>query len=124
MKTTQIPTLRKLLLSLSFIVLPVSGFLWAVDVQDYHAPGVIILFVLAVLTAFGSEIFAALQERRTTELESQLTQTRIALEQVRSSGDRKVQELDRLVDTLSEHNADLRAQLLHEKSVQGDRLSA
>lgn len=124
MTSAQIPKLRKLLLAGSFVALPAVGFLWAVDVRDYHAPGVIILFLLAMVTALGAEILAAMQERRTAELESELARTRAALEEVSSGCEERVRELDRIIDTLSERNADLRATLLHEKTGAGERQGA
>lgn len=99
------------------VSLPLTGYLWAMPAQSTVSVPVIVMTVFSVLMALGAEGLASVAESELTQLKA-----RAAIEDKQwvaeiSGRDEKIRQMDRIIETLSNQNHDLRGKLV---SVHGE----
>lgn len=99
------------------VSLPLTGYLWALPSQSTVSTGVIVMTMLSVMMALGAEGLASIAESELTQLKA-----KAALEDKQwtaevAGRDEKIRQMDRIIETLSNQNHDLRGKLV---SVHGE----
>ena len=103
---------RKLRLFFKFgvlVCLPVTGYLWAVSGMS---PQTIAMTGLSVVMALGAEGLASVAESRLSGLREQDAVAEKTFEVETHSRDERLRQMDRIVETLSNQNHDLRGKLV------------
>lgn len=99
------------------VSLPLTGYLWALPSQASVSMGVLVMTVLSVILALGAEGLASVAETELSQLKAQAA----AEDQQRAAEiagrDEKIRQMDRIIETLSNQNHDLRGKLV---SVHGE----
>lgn len=99
------------------VSLPLTGYLWALPSPTGMSTGIIVMTALSVVMALGAEGLASIAESELTQLKA-----KSALEDKQWSAevagrDEKIRQMDRIIETLSNQNHDLRGKLV---SVHGE----
>ena len=93
--------------------LPIAGYLWALTgVSPGTIPLAIGVTTLGVLMALGAEIFASAGESRLSSLREQDAEAERNFRVEAQSRDERLRQMDRIVETLSNQNYDLRGKLV------------
>lgn len=107
---------RKLRLFFKFGLLaslPVAGYLWALtSVSPGTIPLAIGVTALGVAMALGAEIFASAGESRLSRLRAEDAEAARKFQAESQSRDERLRQMDRIVETLSNQNHDLRGKLV------------
>lgn len=103
---------RKLRIFFKFgllVSLPVTGYLWALSGV---APASVAMSVVCVVMALGAEGLASATETRLAQLRAAAATEEQAFNHEANSRDEKLRQMDRIVETLSNQNHDLRGKLV------------
>lgn len=93
--------------------LPVAGYLWALtSVSPETIPIAIGVTVLGVGMALGAEIFASAGESRLSQMLAEDSAAEQHFQVEANSRDERLRQMDRIVETLSNQNHDLRGKLV------------
>ena len=91
------------------LCLPFTGYLWA---QSGVSPVAIAMSVVCIVLALGAEGLASSAETELSQLKSRSDLEERSFQAEAATRDEKVRQMDRIVETLSNQNHDLRSKLV------------
>ena len=91
------------------VTLPLTGYLWA---QTGVSPLTIGMSVACVVMALGAEGLASVAESRLSQLRAQAEAEELTYRSEATVQDERIRQMDRIVETLSNQNHDLRGKLV------------
>lgn len=99
------------------VSLPLTGYLWALPNQSSLSISVMIMTALSVVMALGAEGLASVAESELTQLKAKASLEDKQWTAEIAGRDEKIRQMDRIIETLSNQNHDLRGKLV---SVHGE----
>ncbi|PZF78814.1 hypothetical protein DK847_03185 [Aestuariivirga litoralis] len=91
------------------VTLPLTGYLWA---QTGVSPLTIGMSVACVVMALGAEGLASVAESRLSQLRAQAEAEELTYRSEATVQDERIRQMDRIVETMSNQNHDLRGKLV------------
>jgi len=99
------------------VSLPLTGYLWAMPNQSSLSLGVMVMTALSVVMALGAEGLASVAESELSQLKAKAVAEDKQWNSEIAGRDEKIRQMDRIIETLSNQNHDLRGKLV---SVHGE----
>ncbi len=99
------------------VSLPLTGYLWAMPSQSTVSVGVMVMTALSVVMALGAEGLASVAESELSQLKARSASEDKQWASEIAGRDEKIRQMDRIIETLSNQNHDLRGKLV---SVHGE----
>lgn len=91
------------------VCLPLTGYFWA---QTGVSAAAIAMSVICVVMALGAEGFASAAETELSQIKARSASEERSFETEVQTKDEKIRQMDRIVETLSNQNHDLRGKLV------------
>lgn len=99
------------------VCLPLTGYLWAMPAESSVSLGAMVMTALSVVMALGAEGLASIAESELTHLKAQTAAEDKQWTVEIAGREEKIRQMDRIIETLSNQNHDLRGKLV---SVHGE----
>lgn len=99
------------------VSLPITGYVWAMPAEGAMSVGAVVLTLLSIVMALGAEGLASVAETELSQLRSESAAQDQEWTSELASREEKIRQMDRIIETLSNQNHDLRGKLV---SVHGE----
>ena len=94
------------------VSLPITGYVWALPTATIGPTGAFLLTIVSIALAFGAEGLASMAEFELSNLKTQSSKDGQNWTSEIARRDEKIRQMDRIIETLSNQNHDLRSKLV------------